>query len=408
MTIILTPTLNLDFESGVIDPRITFSRALSTATRVNQNGGIENVSQNTPRFNYDSVTKKVIGLLVEEQRQNLVTYSQNSAFWAFDNTFASTSAIALDGTTSAQVAFESGTTSTHFLRGTTASVTLGSTYTGSYFVKRSGRDFVQLTFSTTPFGSGQYANFDLSTGAVVNQVGGVAEIQPFKDGWYRVCFSAVCTTTGTAAILAVFSNTANPSRLPSYAGDITKGLVVWGNQIELGSFATSYIPTTTTALTRNADVATITGTNFSSFWQTTRGGVLVRARPGTVSGTRPWLQFDDGTANEIIALRGNTTNPELYIVDGGVMQAQIDAGTIAANTDYSMTGWWATNDCKARLGGGAVVTDTSATIPTVTQARLGSDGTDYLNGHLASISYYDVFSQQIYTRRKNKAVFSLL
>ncbi len=152
----------------------------------------------------------------------------------------------------------------------------------------------------------------------------------------------------------------------------------------------------------------MTGTNFSDWWQSSKGGVLVRARPGTVNGIRPWVQFDDGTANEIIALRGNTTNPELYIVDGGTPQAQIDAGTIAANTDYSLTGWWATNDCKARLDSGAVVTDTSATIPTVTQARLGSDGTNYLNGHLASISYYDSFSEQIYTRRKNKAVFNLM
>lgn len=179
-------------------------------------------------------------------------------------------------------------------------------------------------------------------------------------------------------------------------------------QAEVG-FATSYMPNPGAGgNVRGADVATITGTNFSDFWQASKGGVLVRARPGTVSGVRPWLQFDDGTANEIIALRGNTTNPELYIVDGGTPQAQIDAGTIAANTEYSLTGWWAANDCKARLDSGAVVADTTATIPTVTQARLGSDGTNYLNGHLASISYYDSFSEQIYTRRKNKAVFNLM
>lgn len=45
---------------------------------------------------------------------------------------------------------------------------------------------------------------------------------------------------------------------------------------------------------------------------------------------------------------------------------------------------------------------------TVTQARIGSDGTNYLNGHLATINYYDQFSSQIYTRRKNKAVFNLM
>jgi len=98
----------------------------------------------------------------------------------------------------------------------------------------------------------------------------------------------------------------------------------------------------------------------------------------------------------------------LYIVDGGSPQAQIDAGTIAANTAYSLIGWWQTNFCAARKDNGARVIDNSATIPTVTQARLGSDGTNYLNGHLATISYYDQFSGQIYTRRKNKAVFSVL
>ena len=195
-------------------------------------------------------------------------------------------------------------------------------------------------------------------------------------------------------------------RNPSVPANST--IYFWGAQLEAGAFATSYIPTTATALTRNADVATITGTDFSDWWQAGLGGATVQALPSTVSGIRPLIQFDDGTANNLIALRGNTTNPELYIVDGGTPQAQIDAGTIASNTNYSLTGWWATNDCKARLDSGAVVTDTSATIPTVTQAQLGSDGTNYLNGHLASISYYDSFSEQIYTRRKNKAVFNLM
>jgi hypothetical protein len=121
------------------------------------------------------------------------------------------------------------------------------------------------------------------------------------------------------------------------------------------------------------------------------------------------VQFDDGTANEIIALRGNVADPELYIVDGGAPQAQLDAGTIAANTAYSLTGWWATDDCKARQDSGAVVTDTTATIPTVTQMRIGSDGTNYLNGTIATIGYYDsFFGRPIYTRRKNKVFPSLL
>ena len=163
---------------------------------------------------------------------------------------------------------------------------------------------------------------------------------------------------------------------------------MYGAQLEAAAFATSYIPTTTTALTRNADVATITGTNFSDWWQAGKSGVLVRALPSTVSGTCPLIQFDDNTADNIIALRGNTTNPELYVKAGGADQAQIDAGTIAANTAYRLASTWATDACAASLNSGAPVLDGAATIPAVTQTRLGSDGANYLNGHLQSIEYY--------------------
>jgi hypothetical protein len=210
------------------------------------------------------------------------------------------------------------------------------------------------------------------------------------------------TTTTLVCRLQFFTTTS------VYTGDGTSGLYLWGAQLEAGSFPTSYIPTTATALTRNADVATITGTNFSNFWNASKGGAQVQAIASTVSGIRPLVQYDDGTANEIIALRGNTTNPELYIVDGGTPQAQLDAGTIVANTAYSLTGWWAANDCKTRKDLGAVVTDTTATIPAVTQARIGSDGTNYLNGTIATIEYYAAFSSQIYTRRKNKVIFNLM
>lgn len=101
------------------------------------------------------------------------------------------------------------------------------------------------------------------------------------------------------------------------------------------------------------------------------------------------MQFDDNTADNIIALRGNTTNPELYVKAGGVDQAIVGAGTIAANTSYRLAGTWNTNDCAASLNGAAPVLDTSATIPAVTQMRLGSDGTNYLNGHIEAVEYYD-------------------
>jgi len=184
-----------------------------------------------------------------------------------------------------------------------------------------------------------------------------------------------------------FRSNSNGSGPNAFAGNDVGGIYVWGAQIEEGAFPTSYIPTTTTAITRSSDVVTLP--NFSNFWRAGKGSALVRARPSAVSGIRPLLQFDDSTADNIITLRGNAANPELYVRNGGVDQAQIDAGTIAANTSYRLAGAWAENSCAASLNSGAPVLDGVATIPTVTQARLGSDGTNYLNGHIEAIEYYD-------------------
>jgi len=392
------PKLALDFTTASLDSRITFTRALATATRVNSSGYVETVAADTPRFDYDPVTLACKGLLIEESRVNNLVGSQDlsNAGWLYSNSNKTLDvATSPDNTANADKLFATGTggrVSQNFTFAATP-------YTLSVYAKPAGYDFVTLGWA----GAGVF--FNVANGTLGIVPGGyTATITPVGNGWYR-CTATVTPTAG-ASTFRMYPASAN-GNISTFDG--SSGVYIWGAQLEAGAFATSYVPTTLLPLTRNADVATMTGTNFSDWWQATRGGVLVRALPSTVSGTRPLVQFDDNTANEIIALRGNTTNPELYIVDGGTPQAQLDAGAIAANTPYSLTGWWDTNDCKARQNSGAVVIDTTATIPTVTQMRIGSDGTNYLNGTIATVNYYDSFlGQPIYTRRKNKVFPSLL
>lgn len=404
----IAPKVTLDFTTGVIDPRITFTRSGNTATVVNSSGFIQAVNADVPRFNYNPVTLACLGLLIEPTASNIFADSNDFSFWTGNSngTLTAGAATGPDNTASMTKHTETNTLIWQ-RRGVFASLTAGVLYTYSIFVKADTRSVLQM-MTGGQFGTA-YANFNLATGSVSLQSGtGLnPRITPFQNGIYRCQISFTAANTANDVVYFGPQSIPTASRAAAYQGDGTSGLFVYGAQLEVGP-GTSYIPTSGSSLTRNADVATITGTNFSDFWQASKGGAQVQAIPSTVSGIRPLVQYDDGTADNIIALRGNTTNPELYIVDGGTPQAQIDAGTIAANTQYALTGWWATNDCKARLDSGAVVTGTLATIPTVTQARLGSDGTNYLNGHLATINYYDTFSGQIYTRRKNKAVFSLL
>lgn len=384
-----------DFTTANLDPRISVTRALNTATRVNSSGNIETVNADLPRFDYSPVTKAIRGLLIEETRQNRALYSTNMASalgWTATNVTVTANQITAPNNATEAALYNEGTgTGVHFVGGTSVSVVSGTTYTVSIYIKAGTASWVQIPLSSGTFGTTAWANYDVTNGTVGNTgAGATASIVDAGNGWWRCVISAAATATTTASVIQVgmINNSNSATRLPSYTGT-SKTVYVWGAQLETASTATSFIPTTSAAVTRNADVATITGTNFSNWWQANKGGVLVRARPSTVSGTRPWVQFDDGTANEIISLRGNTTNPELYIVDGGAAQAQIDAGTIAANTVYRFAAGWKLNECAASINGGNSVLDGQATIPTVTQARLGSDGTNYLNGHIQTIEYYN-------------------
>jgi hypothetical protein len=386
------PLVALDFLAGSLDNRVAVSRALNTATRINKSGYIEVVNANLPRFDYDPGTLSPRGLLIEESRTNLASYSEDfrnsaDAGATRPNTYLNMTLVQNATTSPYGVAnasdklVETSATGSHgcFRIGIIASA---GTYAYTVRVKPGERTKVQLQFGST----GNTVRFTLQgAGSVDYTLSATGFIRASADGWYY-CTLVASPGLATSVSILMLDDAGNTS----YAGDPTKGLFVDCLQVEAGGFPTSYIPNLSTGTTaRNADVATVTGSNFSGWWQAGRGSAVVKARPSTVSGTRPWVQFDDTTANNIIAFRGNTTNPELYVRAGGSDQAQIDAGTIAANTSYRLAGAWATNDCAASLNSGTSVRDGVATIPVVTQARLGSDGTNYLNGHLEAIEYYE-------------------
>jgi hypothetical protein len=357
------PKVALDFTAASLDPRVTFTRTGNTATVVNSSGLIQLVNADVPRFDYDPTTLACKGLLIEEQRINLIRYSEDfgNAVWAGSYagrvTIATDTFTAPDGTLTADTITSTANNTARVQQ--TITVTAGVTYTFSLWIRRkTGTGVIRIG-----------TNHEVATIDVTNQIS--------STSWTRVSHSNIPrVSTNGPAYTVIQMNT---------LGD---EIYVWGAQLEAGAFLTSYIPNLATGTTtRNADVATMTGTNFSDWWQASKGSVLAKLQQNTVTGTRPIIQFDDNTADNIIALRGNTTNPELYIKNT-TDQAQIDAGTIAANISYRLASSWNTNDCAASVNSGTPVLDGVATIPTVNQARIGSDGTNYLNGTIQSIEYY--------------------
>lgn len=383
------PRLAFDFTTAALDSRIAFTRANATATCVNASGNVETVAADTPRFDYNPTTLAARGLLIEGARTNAVPNSSDFTVADYATTNAAvlgSSVLSPDGVNTAQKIAPNTGIGGYIIKNSQA-FTSGVTYTESIFLKKGEVSYVSYY---TRLVSATYirVNVNLNTGAIAgnsNPAALSASITPYKDGWYRLVLTGTSTATSNR-VCAYIQGT--DSTFTGYIGNGSDGYHQWGLQVEEGAFVSSFIPTSGGTATRNADVATITGANFSSFWKDTQGGIAVRALPSTVSGTRPLIQFDDATADNLIALRGNTTNPELYI-KATTDQAQIDAGTIAANTAYRLAGSWATDACAASINSGAPVLDGVATIPAVTQARLGSDGTNYLNGHLQSIEYFD-------------------
>lgn len=371
----LQSTAAFDFTQAAVDPRISVARSGDDATRINSSGRIERALANTARLDFDPVTRAPIGLLVEEQKTNLLPRSIPDAAvptgWSVvisTGTFSHALVSGFGSLTGFQQAIRHEQTVSGRSPISIATWTLAAntTYTLTVFVDKENSAI--LSGSTTIILVTGFTGISGTTFARLSDVP--------ASGRVSLKFTTSTDVTGTLRIGVGCS------------GDATGTVIFGGWQLELGD-GTSYIPTEATTVTRNADVATITGADFSGFWKSGKGSALVKARPSTVSGIRPVLQFDDATADNIIALRGNAANPELYIRAGGVDQAQIDAGTIAAGTSYRLAGAWATNDCAASFNSGTPVLDGVATIPTVTQARIGSDGTNYLNGHIEAIEYYD-------------------
>jgi hypothetical protein len=383
------PKLALDFTTASLDPRVTFTRTGNTATVVNSSGYLQAINANLPRFDYNPATLVCKGLLIEESRINSAVYSESITNWTVSNTTTgSDSTVNPYGVASGQYFADTAATAAFLILDAVTFVT-ATAYTFSVYAKAKGSSLIQLTFDRV--GSGNYANFNLTTG-VVTKVGGssTATITNAGNGWYRCSVAATTVGGGSGSLKVYLLNNASSTQAPSYTGTGANSAYITCAQLEVGAFPTSYIPNTasTGTTTRNADVATMTGTNFSDWYTATTGAAVVWAIPQTATGTRPLAQFDDTTANEIIALRGNVADPELYIIDGGVAQTQIDVGTIVANTAYKLSGAWNINNCAAAKDGGSVGVDTNATIPTPTQLRIGSNGTNYACAWIQKIMYW--------------------
>ena len=386
------PALNLDFLTNTLDDRITFTRA-STATYFDADGVLQSAATNVPRFDHDPITGARRGLLIEGAGTNLRTYSQaldNAAYTASRASLVPNVDYAPDGTLTAYALIEDGTGGNTHQVAHAASLTTGTAYTTSLFVKPRGR----YRFGLAWIGAGAYsatqrATFNLRTGAVTVDSGSpTTHIRRLRGGWWRIGITATTTSTANGTAVLYLDN----GTTVGYDGDTLSGALVWGAQIEAGSFPTSYIPTTTTAVTRSADVATIEGADFTSWFKQGMGSALASFEVATSALLRYVYDFSDGTfSNSINLVTSAGDNYAPTVVEAGVTQAQILQGGVTPLSENRVAFAWAGNDFATSAGGRTVGTDASGSIPRVDRLTLGArrvDAVTSLYGWLREFAYF--------------------
>jgi hypothetical protein len=385
------PRLALDFTTASLDPRVTVIRVGATATRFNNSGLIETVAADTPRFDFNPLTLSCRGLLIEEQRTNLVTYSEdfNNADWTkARSSITANTIVAPDGTLTGDKLIANTANDTHRLT-FTGSFVSGNTYTYSIFAKADELQRFLFRTGVTAFGVNANATFNLETGnAVFASPWTSARADPVGNGWFRCSATITASATATTSDGLYIDMLGGPTSSRTFVGNNIDGFYIWGAQLEIGAFPTSYIPTEASQVTRSADVATMTSTNFSD-WYNASKGTFRTDFISIANGNLPVISVDDNTADESLILKTQGTAPTFEVVDGGSPQASVVAGTVAANTSAFAYASYDINYFGIARPSARQV-DTSGTVPTVDRMRIGSDqSANYFNGHVQTVQYWE-------------------
>jgi hypothetical protein len=398
-------TKNIYIWGAQLEQRSSVTAYNATTTAIVQNyiPQLMTAAINAARFDYNPTTRAALGLLIEQSSTNLLTYSQlfNNVAWNNNGGSVSintTAGIAPDGTQTANLVTEStGTIEHHIAESYTFSAS--TAYTASIYIKQVyGSRNIRILFYTNSAADQATVIFNASTGAVVSAASAVGSMTAVSatatllgNGFWR--FTLTGTTSATAGGGAIRYQMMSGTTA-SYTGDGWSSLYYWGAQLEALAFPTSYIPTTSAQVTRASDNASMTGTNFSSWYNQGQGTLYVNSQTANATygaSGNYYASISDGTVsngilianvNGLICQIKNNANTTLNLTYVGSL-ANINAKGAVSYINGS--GYFAYN--------GTVSSQVTTTVvPSVNSMQIGNRADSSLgtqaNGWIKKISYY--------------------
>jgi hypothetical protein len=357
-------------------------------------------SSGAPRWDYNPSTHALNGLLIEEARTNLAFPSSNfTPAWAWVAVNVTPGqAGAPDGTATVARVAETATSAAFYVAQNPT--LLGSTaYTVSVHGKAAQNRYLQIALDDST-ANGAFATFDLQTGTISgvltkygNSVIGTASIQPVGNGFYRCSITTTIGTVGASGrMMFILSNVPAPGFAPGYAGNPANGLLLWGAQLEQGTFATSYIPTTAASVTRAADSCSISVANMSPWFVPPGGSWMMEFINFIPSPPNSRVIGNTGTGGGITPL---FLPSSLVVGQYDATTAVQTANSIVVNAISKAASTWAVGQAKMCANGGAVATSATLTSGYTGLAAGGvtfmgnlPSATDNTSGYIRRVRYW--------------------
>jgi hypothetical protein len=343
---------------------LTFSRAGAlpsfNATRVNSDGLIEEVLSNVPRLDYSD--GGCPSLLIEPQSTNLLTYSEdfsNASWVKTATTITANTTTSPDGTLNGDTLLANGAASTHLLQSNSVSYVSGVSSSFSVFAKKGTNNFMQLIAPSSV--GGMFANFDLNNG-VVGTLGTVigtsptSSIQDFGNGWYRCIINF--TPTATSSSINTIAIVSSSSAVRAEPNTLSTSIIVWGAQLEALPYASSYIPTVASTVTRVADVVSKTG--ISSLIGQTEGTLFTDFKVNSLANFGTLISVNSNSLSNFIYVTVSSSGQLRVQVFNGAIQADIYSTVVVGNR-YKLAFGYKTNDFVLYINGVLIGSDVSGT-----------------------------------------------